>query len=155
MYIKKQSSPATRHGGAWGERRYSFYSFSVTPRPRFAPGNGPPVPIVHGAGWAPEPVWTQKLEEKSSAPAGDQTMYIKAFALKNAHTYIWLGMERGATLHQVRTFTCPAHAAGRSLPSEHPSSTTPPNRFGWHSVCGVYSQRRCHIRCIITCIGPL
>jgi hypothetical protein len=24
---KKQSSPATRHGGAWGERRYSSYSF--------------------------------------------------------------------------------------------------------------------------------
>jgi hypothetical protein len=25
--VKKQSSPATRHGGAWGERRYSSYSF--------------------------------------------------------------------------------------------------------------------------------
>jgi hypothetical protein len=24
---KKQSSPATRHGGAWGERRHSSYSF--------------------------------------------------------------------------------------------------------------------------------
>jgi hypothetical protein len=24
---KEQSSPATRHGGAWGERRYSSYSF--------------------------------------------------------------------------------------------------------------------------------
>jgi hypothetical protein len=24
---KKQSSPATHHGGAWGERRYSSYSF--------------------------------------------------------------------------------------------------------------------------------
>jgi hypothetical protein len=24
---QKQSSPATRHGGAWGERRYSSYSF--------------------------------------------------------------------------------------------------------------------------------
>jgi hypothetical protein len=23
------------------------------------PGKGPPVPIVQGAGWAPEPVWTQ------------------------------------------------------------------------------------------------
>jgi hypothetical protein len=32
---------------------------------------GPPVPIVQEAGWAPEPVWTQRLEEKSFAPAGD------------------------------------------------------------------------------------
>jgi hypothetical protein len=29
------------------------------------PGKGPPVPIVQEAGWAPEPVWTQRLEEKS------------------------------------------------------------------------------------------
>jgi hypothetical protein len=29
------------------------------------PGKGPPVPSVQEAGWAPEPVWTQRLEEKS------------------------------------------------------------------------------------------
>jgi hypothetical protein len=34
------------------------------------PGKGPPVPIVQEAGWAPEPVWTQRVEEKSFAPAG-------------------------------------------------------------------------------------
>jgi hypothetical protein len=28
-------------------------------------GKGPPLPIVQGAGWAPEPVWTQRLEENS------------------------------------------------------------------------------------------
>jgi hypothetical protein len=37
------------------------------------PGKGPPVPIVQEAGWAPEPVWTQRIEEKSFAPAGDRT----------------------------------------------------------------------------------
>jgi hypothetical protein len=37
------------------------------------PGKGPPVPIVQEAGWASEPVWTQRLEEKSFAPAGDRT----------------------------------------------------------------------------------
>jgi hypothetical protein len=37
------------------------------------PGKGPPVPIVQEAGWAPEPVWTQRLEEKSFAPAGNRT----------------------------------------------------------------------------------
>jgi hypothetical protein len=36
-------------------------------------GKDPPVPIVQGAGWAPEPVWTQRLEEKSFAPARDRT----------------------------------------------------------------------------------
>jgi hypothetical protein len=37
------------------------------------PGNGPPVPIVQEAGWAPEPFWTQRLEEKFFALAGDRT----------------------------------------------------------------------------------
>jgi hypothetical protein len=37
------------------------------------PGKGPPAPIVQEAGWAPEPVWTQRIEEKSFAPAGDRT----------------------------------------------------------------------------------
>jgi hypothetical protein len=35
------------------------------------PGKRALVPIGQEAGWAPEPVWTQRLEEKSSAPAGD------------------------------------------------------------------------------------
>jgi hypothetical protein len=29
------------------------------------------------AGWAPEPVWTQGLEEKSFAPAGDRTPIVQ------------------------------------------------------------------------------
>jgi hypothetical protein len=33
-------------------------------------GKDPPVAIGQEAGWAPEPVWTQRLEEKS-APVGD------------------------------------------------------------------------------------
>jgi hypothetical protein len=36
-------------------------------------GKDPPVPIGQEAGWAPEPVWTQRLEEKSFDPAGDRT----------------------------------------------------------------------------------
>jgi hypothetical protein len=32
-----------------------------------------PVPIEQEAGWASEPVWTQRLEEKSFAPARDRT----------------------------------------------------------------------------------
>jgi hypothetical protein len=41
------------------------------------PGKGPPVPIVQEAGWAPEPVWTQRLQEKSFAPAGDRTPVVQ------------------------------------------------------------------------------
>jgi hypothetical protein len=79
----KQSSPATRHGGAWLETRYSSYTFmtsvldGVSGQCHFpaavCSGEGPPVPTVHEAGWAPEPVWTQKLEEKSFSPAGNRT----------------------------------------------------------------------------------
>jgi hypothetical protein len=67
-----------------GERRYRSYSlttsaldggeWSASPLIRaLAPGKGPPVPIVHEAGWASEPVWTQRLEENSFAHAGDRT----------------------------------------------------------------------------------
>jgi hypothetical protein len=37
---------------------------SVTPWPRFTPGERTPVPIGLEAGWTSELVWTQKLEEK-------------------------------------------------------------------------------------------
>jgi hypothetical protein len=63
------------------ERRYSSYSFLTSAldggewsasRPGCAlpPGRGPPEPTGQEAGWAPEPVWTQRLEEeeKSFAP---------------------------------------------------------------------------------------
>jgi hypothetical protein len=80
----KKSSASTRHAGAWGERMYSSYSFTTSaldggewsasrPGRALPPGKGPPVPIVQEAGWAPEPVWTHRLEEKSFAPAGDRT----------------------------------------------------------------------------------
>jgi len=54
-------------GTRWGEWLAS------RPGRALAPRKGPPVPIVQEAGWAPEPVWTQRLEEKSFVPAGDQT----------------------------------------------------------------------------------
>jgi hypothetical protein len=45
---------------------------SVTSRPRFTPGEWTPVPPVQEAGWAPEPVWKQRVEEKTVAFAGDR-----------------------------------------------------------------------------------
>jgi hypothetical protein len=43
-------------GGEWSASR---------PGRALAQGKGPPVPIVQEAGWAPEPVWAQRLDEKS------------------------------------------------------------------------------------------
>jgi hypothetical protein len=83
----KVRCPAARHGGAWGERRYSSYSFLTSaldggewsasrPGRALSPGKGPPESIVQEAGWAPEPVWTQSLEEKSSV--GDRTPVVQS-----------------------------------------------------------------------------
>jgi hypothetical protein len=62
---------------AQGERRYSYYSFKTSaldggqwsasrPGCALASGKGPPVPIVQKAGWPPEPVWTQGLQENDA-----------------------------------------------------------------------------------------
>jgi hypothetical protein len=72
-----------------GDRRYSSYSFLTSalergewsascPGRALPPGKEPPVPSVQEAGWAPEPVWTQRLEEKSSASVGDRTPAVQA-----------------------------------------------------------------------------
>jgi hypothetical protein len=48
----------------------------------------PPVPIVQEAGWAPEPVWTQRLEEKSFAPAGDRAPVVQPVVRLYTETYL-------------------------------------------------------------------
>jgi hypothetical protein len=40
-----------------------------------ARGKGPPVPIGREAGWAPESVWTRRLEEKSSCLCRGSNLY--------------------------------------------------------------------------------
>jgi hypothetical protein len=73
-----------RHGGAEGERKNSSYSFLASaldgggwlasrPGSSLSPGNEPPVSIEQEAGWAPDLVWTQSLEEKFFASDGDRT----------------------------------------------------------------------------------
>jgi hypothetical protein len=48
------------------------------PAALYPPGKEPPVPIGQEAGWAPEPAWTHRLEEKSSASVGDRTPVIQS-----------------------------------------------------------------------------
>jgi hypothetical protein len=61
------------------ERRYSSYSFTTSaldggewsasrPGRALPPEKGPPLPIVQEAGWAPEPVWTQRVEVDTRSP---------------------------------------------------------------------------------------
>jgi hypothetical protein len=63
------------------ERMYSSYSFMTSaldggewptsfPFRALPSGKGPPVPNGQEAGWASEPVLTQRLEGKSLTPAG-------------------------------------------------------------------------------------
>jgi hypothetical protein len=49
-----------------------------TPLPHLPPGERAPVPIVQEAGWAPGPVWTQRLEEKSSTSVGERTPAVQS-----------------------------------------------------------------------------
>jgi hypothetical protein len=82
ILLKKADSLG--HAGDKGER-YSSYSFFTSALhgvsgQRHAPaGKGPPVHILQ-AGWASELVWTQRLEEKSFAPAGDRTPVVQSVA---------------------------------------------------------------------------
>jgi hypothetical protein len=70
-YTHKSAVPTTRHEDTWGKRSYSSYSFSTSALDggewwASRPGRAlPPVPIVQEVGCATEPVWTQRLEEKS------------------------------------------------------------------------------------------
>jgi hypothetical protein len=73
-------------GTRWG------WVVSVTPRPRFTPEERPPVPIGQEAGWASEPVWTQRLEEKEpSASVGDRTPVVQSVTiLTELPRLLWL-----------------------------------------------------------------
>jgi hypothetical protein len=76
LFVLKAKAVSLHATKAIGGGRYSSYLFSISaldgdawsesrPGRALAPGIGPPIPIVQEARWAPEPVWTQGLEEKS------------------------------------------------------------------------------------------
>jgi hypothetical protein len=63
-YTSCSFSTSALDGGEWSASR---------PRQRFTRGKEHPVPIGKEAGWAPELIWTQRLQETSFASAGDRT----------------------------------------------------------------------------------
>jgi hypothetical protein len=74
-----------------GDRRYSSCSFltwaleggewsASRPSRALRPCKEPPVPTVQEAGWAAEPVSTQRLEEKPSSFIGDLTPAVQSVA---------------------------------------------------------------------------
>jgi hypothetical protein len=75
-YIKRYSSPTTHllERGGTGciapthsrPRHWMGWVVSVTPRPRSTPGERISVSTVQEAGWAPEPVWTRRLQKEIS-----------------------------------------------------------------------------------------
>jgi hypothetical protein len=69
MYSSYSFITSTLDGGEWSASR---------PGRALPPRKGPPVPIVQEAGWAPELVWTQRIEEKSSASVGDRTPVVQS-----------------------------------------------------------------------------
>jgi hypothetical protein len=74
------------HSRANGERIYSYYSFLTSAldgvrNQRHAtaalyPGGRNPVSIEQDAGWAPNLVWIDRLEEKPFTSAGNQTPFV-------------------------------------------------------------------------------
>jgi hypothetical protein len=76
-----------RNAGVKGERKYSSYSFftwtlDVVSGQRHSPAALYPrestsCSLGQEAGWASEPVWTQRLEEKSFASAEDRTPLVQ------------------------------------------------------------------------------
>jgi hypothetical protein len=48
------------------------------PAALYSRGKNPRYPLDRGAGWAPESVWKQILEEKSSASVGDRTPVVQS-----------------------------------------------------------------------------
>jgi hypothetical protein len=67
------------------ERRYSSYSVldwvewsASRPGRALPPGKRPLVPIGQEAGWAPEPIRLQRLEEKSFTPFRDRTPVVQS-----------------------------------------------------------------------------
>jgi hypothetical protein len=65
MYSSYSFTTSALDGGEWSASR---------PGRALVPGKGSTVPIVQEAGWALEPVWTQRQKEKSFRPCRESNL---------------------------------------------------------------------------------
>jgi hypothetical protein len=104
-----------------GDRRYSSYSFLTSaleggewsasgPGRALPPGKEPPVPVVQEAGWALEPVWTQRLEGKSSASVWDRTPAVQSVV---RHYTDWASRLLYRSVSAIKIFTRPREVSNR------------------------------------------
>jgi hypothetical protein len=73
MYCSYSFTTSVLHGGEWSASGLGGEWSASGPGCALPPEIGHPVPIVQGARWAPEPVWTQTLEAKSLVSVADRT----------------------------------------------------------------------------------
>jgi hypothetical protein len=59
------------------------------PQLHFSPGERTPVPIVQEVGWAPELVWTQRLQEKSFRPCQGLNLNPRVIQPETRHYTDW------------------------------------------------------------------
>jgi hypothetical protein len=71
------------------------------PWPHLPPGRGPPVPIRQEAGWAPELVWTQRLEEKSSCLCWGSNLDNMEIVTLNFKYYVYCFLQLKIVLSQI------------------------------------------------------
>jgi hypothetical protein len=69
LFLSRAFSTSKLDGGEWSASR---------PARALPPGKGHPMSIVQEVRWAPEPVWTQRLEKTSSASVRDPTPVVQS-----------------------------------------------------------------------------
>jgi hypothetical protein len=82
-----------------------WVSGTVTPLPRFTPGERTPVPTGQEAGWALEPAWTQKLQEKSSCPCRESNLdrlVVQSAAILTELPRLHLTEVEGAKINKIQ-----------------------------------------------------
>jgi hypothetical protein len=113
----------------WGEWSASHAGHAL------ALGKRPLVPTVQETGWAPEPVWIQRLEEKSFASARDRTSI--TWSSTHSQTLHWLSYLASNKLLGVNSIQKTLHALKQTTVKRYKSVKTMKN-FIWISGTNIF-----------------
>jgi hypothetical protein len=130
------------------ERSYSSYSLWTSaldggewsasrPGRPLAPGKGPSVPIVQEAGWAHEPVWTQRLKEKSFRLYQGSNLDHPLFQPVARHYSDWATRLKWWHVGLIKVFYCISILLVSSKKAENPIVLC-------HKIATSYLQRTNH-----------